>query len=200
MTAKRMKAVASERERIRARTRSVFSKSEKDRCARPKRLVSRWWKTSTDQMAGCMKPRGDKAELSGSVRGHAPTARFLFTYPPLAVSRSCFVGAVLYVFVIAKSGQGAAGQLRHLLVGAASLGLQAPLLLMKNAISKRQLSIKRAFPRLTRPAADLRVPACRSSRVIARSRRNRHASPVALSEEFALTTAELSYLRPQRGL
>ena len=31
-------------------------------------------------------------------------------------------------------------------VGAAYLGLQAPMLFLKNAISKRQLSIKRAFP------------------------------------------------------
>jgi tight adherence protein C len=31
-------------------------------------------------------------------------------------------------------------------VGAAYLGLQAPMLFLKNAISKRQLQIKRAFP------------------------------------------------------
>ena len=31
-------------------------------------------------------------------------------------------------------------------IGAAYLGLQAPMLFLRNAISKRQLSIKRAFP------------------------------------------------------
>ena len=31
-------------------------------------------------------------------------------------------------------------------IGAAYLGLQAPMLFLKNAITKRQLSIKRAFP------------------------------------------------------
>jgi hypothetical protein len=40
-------------------------------------------------------------------------------------------------------------------LGATWLGMQAPMLFLKNAITKRQLSIKRAFPDALDLAADL---------------------------------------------
>ena len=56
-----------------------------------------------------------------------------------------FVGAVLYVFVISHMDKSMPVKI-GICVGAAYLGLQAPMLFLKNAITKRQLSIKRAFP------------------------------------------------------
>ena len=56
--AKRMKAVASERERIRQRERERMNKTEKVRCARRRSSSSpRWWKTSTSANGWRRRPR-----------------------------------------------------------------------------------------------------------------------------------------------
>jgi tight adherence protein C len=77
----------------------------------------------------------------------------------------------------------------------AYLGLQAPMLFLKNVISKRQLQIKRAFP----DALDLLLICIESGMSIEAAFRKVSSEivsqSVALSEEFTLTTAELSYLR-----
>ena len=49
------------------------------------------------------------------------------------------------MFVIAQLQQPTMMKL-GMCIAAAYLGMQAPMLFLKNAISKRQLSIKRAFP------------------------------------------------------
>ena len=69
-------------------------------------------------------------------------------------------------------------------IGAAYLGLQAPMLFLKNAISKRQLSIRRAFP----DALDLLLICIESGMSIEVAFRKVSAEivsqSVALSEEF----------------
>ena len=83
-------------------------------------------------------------------------------------------------------------------VGAAYLGMQAPMLFLKNAISKRQLSIKRAFP----DALDLLLICVESGMSIEVAFRKVAdeigSQSVALAEEFTLTTAELSYLQDRK--
>ncbi|WP_204267971.1 type II secretion system F family protein, partial [Escherichia coli] len=73
-------------------------------------------------------------------------------------------------------------------VGAAYLGLQAPMLFLKNAISKRQLSIKRAFP----DALDLLLICIESGMSVEMAFRKVATEivgqSIALSEEFTLTT------------
>src|SRR5437879_1829714 len=83
-------------------------------------------------------------------------------------------------------------------VAAAFLGLQAPMLFLKNAISKRQLSIKRAFP----DALDLLLICVESGMSVEVAFRKVSVEitgqSIALSEEFSLTTAELSYLQDRK--
>src|SRR5260370_42042071 len=83
-------------------------------------------------------------------------------------------------------------------IGAAYLGLQAPMLFLKNAISKRQLSSKRAFP----DALDLLLICIESGMSIEAAFRKVSTEVVtqsiALSQEFTLTTAELSYLQDRK--
>ena len=83
-------------------------------------------------------------------------------------------------------------------VGSAYLGLQAPMLFLKNKISKRQLSIKRAFP----DALDLLLICIESGMSIEAAFRKVSveivSQSIALSEEFTLTTAELSYLQDRK--
>ena len=103
----------------------------------------------------------------------------------------------LYVFVISHMEKSMPVKI-GMCVGAAYLGLQAPMLFLKNAISKRQLSIKRAFP----DALDLLLICIESGMSIEAAFRKVATEivdqSIALSEEFTLTTAELSYLQDRK--
>src|ERR1700719_4543719 len=141
--AKRMKAVASERERIRARERDRLNKSEKVSLRQtPKQIVS---KVVEDFNLGkwlAQEAARDKLTMAG-YRGQAPYITFLFFR--LVTPILLFIASVLYVFVISHMEKSMPVKI-GMCVGAAYVGLQAPMLFLKNAISKRQLSIKRAFP------------------------------------------------------
>ena len=117
--------------------------------------------------------------------------------PALVTPIVMFIGAVLYVFVISQMEKSLPIKI-GICVGVAYLGLQAPMIFLKNAISKRQLQIKRAFP----DALDLLLICIESGMSVEVAFRKVAAEivqqSVALSEEFALTTAELSYLQDRR--
>src|SRR5438876_9329161 len=95
---KRMKAVASERERIRARERERLSRTEKVSLRQtPKQLVSKVVEDFNLTKWLAQEAALEKFTMAGS-RGHAPYVTFLFFRPvtPLVL----FSVAVLYVFVI----------------------------------------------------------------------------------------------------
>src|SRR6266436_4456818 len=141
--AKRMKAVASERERIRQRERERLAKSDKVSLRQtPKQLVSRVVEDFNLGKWLAQEAAREKLIMAG-YRGQAPYVTFLFfrMVAPILL----FLAAVLYVFVISHMEKSMPVKI-GMCVGAAYLGLQAPMLFLKNAIAKRQLSIKRAFP------------------------------------------------------
>src|ERR1700709_1648272 len=193
--AKRMKAVASGRERIRQRERDRLSKTDEvDVRQTPKHLVS---KVVEDFNLGkwlAQEAAREKLIMAG-YRGQAPYITFLFFR--LVTPIVMFIGAVLYVFVISHMEKTMPVKI-GMCVGAAYLVLQAPMLVLKNAISKRQLSIKRAFP----DALDLLLICIESGMSIEVAFRKVSveigSQSVALSEEFTLTTAELSYLQDRK--
>src|SRR6266700_1297284 len=140
---KRMKAVASERERIRQRERERLNKSEKVSLRQtPKQVVSKVVEDFNLTKWLAQEAARDKLIMAG-YRGHAPYITFLFArmVAPLVL----FVGSIVYVFLIAHMEKSMPIKI-GMCVGAAYAGLQAPMLFLKNRISKRQLSIKRAFP------------------------------------------------------
>ncbi|MGV7217782.1 type II secretion system F family protein [Bradyrhizobium sp. UFLA05-112] len=193
--AKRMKAVASERERIRQRERDRLAKTEKVSLRQtPKQLVSRVVDDFNLTKWLAQEAARDKLVMAG-YRGQAPYITFLFArmVTPLVL----FVGSMLYVFLIAHMQQSLPIKV-GICVGAAYLGLQAPMLFLRNAISKRQLSIKRAFP----DALDLLLICIESGMSVEMAFRKVATEivgqSIALSEEFTLTTAELSYLQDRK--
>ncbi|MBR0685981.1 type II secretion system F family protein [Bradyrhizobium manausense] len=192
---KRMKAVASERERIRQRERERLNKSEKVSLRQtPKQLVSKVVEDFNLTKWLAQEAARDKLIMAG-YRGHAPYVTFLFArmVAPIVL----FVGSVVYVFLIAHMDRPMPIKI-GICVGAAYLGLQAPMLFLKNAISKRQLSIKRAFP----DALDLLLICIESGMSVEMAFRKVATEivgqSIALSEEFTLTTAELSYLQDRK--
>jgi tight adherence protein C len=192
---KRMKAVASERERMRLRERERMNKSEKVSLRQsPKQVVSRVVEDFNLTKYLAQEAARDKLVMAG-FRGPAHYVTFLFfrAVTPILM----FIGATLYVFVISNMEKSMPVKI-GICVGAAYLGLQAPMLFLKNAISKRQLQIKRAFP----DALDLLL-ICIEAGMSVEVAFRRVASEivqqsVALSEEFTLTTAELSYLQDRK--
>ncbi len=193
--AKRMKAVANERERIRQRERERLNKSEKVTLRQtPKQLVSKVVEDFNLTKWLAQESARDKLVMAG-YRGQAPYVTFLFArmVAPIVL----LLLSVVYVFLIAHLEKPLPIKI-GMCVGAAYLGLQAPMLFLKNAISKRQLSIKRAFP----DALDLLLICIESGMSIEAAFRKVAgeivSQSVALSEEFTLTTAELSYLQDRK--
>jgi tight adherence protein C len=188
---KRMKAVASERERIRARERDRLTKNNRASLRQtPRQLVS---KVVTDFNLTkwlAQEAAVEKLVMAG-YRGQAPYVTFLFFRAVMPIV--LLVLAVLYVFVISHMEQSTPIKI-GMCLGAAWFGLQAPMIFLKNAISKRQLSIKRAFP----DALDLLLICVESGMSIETAFRKVSVEigtqSVPLAEEFTLTTAELSYL------
>jgi tight adherence protein C len=192
---KRMKAVASERERIRQRERERMNAGEKVSLRQtPKQLVSRVVEDFNLTKWLAQEAAREKLVMAG-YRGQAPYITFLFAraVTPIVL----FVGTVLYVFVISHLQKSMPVKI-GICVGAAYAGLQAPMLFLRNAISKRQLSIRRAFP----DALDLLLICIESGMSIEAAFRKVSTEivtqSVALSEEFTLTTAELSYLQDRK--
>src|SRR4249920_1379048 len=97
---KRMKAVASERERIRQRERERLAKTEKVSLRQtPKQLVSKVVEDFNLTKWLAQEAARDKLIMAG-YRGHAPYVTFLFAraVTPIVL----FIGAVLYVFLISN--------------------------------------------------------------------------------------------------
>jgi tight adherence protein C len=192
---KRMKAVASERERIRQRERERLSKTEKVALRQaPKQLVSKIVEDFNLGKWVAQEAAREKLIMAG-YRGQAPYITFLFfrMVTPILM----LIGAILYVFVLSHMQKSTPVKI-GMCIGAAFFGLQAPMLFLKNAIAKRQLSIKRAFP----DALDLLLICIESGMSIEVAFRKVSveigAQSVALAEEFTLTTAELSYLQDRK--
>ncbi len=193
---KRMRAVALEREKIRQRERERLAQENQKVKLRqsPKQYVQR----IVDQFNLSKWVGQEEARLKlvqAGYRGQAPYVTYLFFRMITPVA--CFLFAVVYLFVILKFDQPATIKL-GICIFAAYVGMQLPLVLLKNKISRRQLSIKRAFP----DTLDLLLICVESGMSIEAALRKVSdevgSQSVALAEELTLTTAELSYLPDRR--
>ncbi len=193
---KRMKSVASERDRIRARERAMAAKSKSTGSLRHEhkqymkdvveRLsLSRWLNTDDAKMrlasAGFRGPQAETAFLF--FRAVTPIAFFFAAFFYLRVINDFDLSWPLQAAVV---------------IAAAYIGIKAPEVYLTNTIQKRQLSMKRAFP----DSLDLMLICVESGMSIEHAFRKVSQevgvqSP-ELAEEFALATAELSFLPDRR--
>jgi hypothetical protein len=126
--AKRMKAVASERERIRQRERANLARAEKVSLRQtPKQLVSRVVDNLNLGKWLAQEAARDKLMMAG-YRGQAPYITFLFfrMVTPIVF----LMAAAVYIFLMAKVSQPVTIKIAICLV-AAYLGLQVPMLFLK---------------------------------------------------------------------
>jgi tight adherence protein C len=192
---RRMKAVALEREKIRQRERERLMAGQKVSLRRsPKQFM----KTAVDRfnLAKWVGQESAREKLvQAGYRGQAPYVAFLFFR--MVTPAVAMIATAIYLFVILKTEQPLMIKL-GLCIGMGYLGMHLPYLFLKNKITRRQLSMKRAFP----DSLDLLLICVESGMSVEAAFRKVSqeigAQSIPLAEEFTLTTAELSYLPDRR--
>jgi tight adherence protein C len=193
--ANRMKSVALEREKMRQRERERLARGEKVSLRRsPKQYMQRIVEQfNLNKWLGQEEARA--LLVQAGYRGQAPYVTFLFfrLVTPVVV----LAVAAFYIFIVIKPNYST--PMKTLMcIAAAYFGMKLPALFLKNKITKRQTSIKRAFP----DALDLLLICVESGMSIEAGFKKVSAEigsqSIPLAEELTLTTAELSYLQERK--
>lgn len=194
---KRMKAVSTEREQIRARERSRMNTEQSRGSLRAqnnqpvRQIVERFNLRKAlvdDNTVNRLRAAGLRSQNALNM---FLVARFLLPFLFLAL-------AVVYIFVLdnMQDYSFAIRMLVAIIVG--YIGFYAPNIYVSNKIGKRQASIKRAWP----DALDLMLICVESGTSIEAAMRRvaeeMSAQSTELAEEMVLTTAELSFLPDRR--
>ena len=193
---KRMKAVAVEREKIRARERERMAQVQQKVNLRPSAKQSIQAIVNRFNLKKWVGQEEARLKLvQAGYRGQAPYITYLFFRMVTPAASALF--AAVYLFVVLDFQQPAMVKL-GMCIAAAYLGMHAPLMFLKNRIARRQLSIRRAFP----DTLDLLLICVESGMSIEIAFKKVSyevgSQSVALAEELTLTTAELSYLPDRR--
>jgi tight adherence protein C len=178
---KRMKAVALEREKMRQRERERMAQGNKVTLRQSPRM---YMKRAVDNFNLSKWVGQEEARIKlvqAGYRGQAPYVTYLFFR--MAMPIIMLLGSLFYIFIVLDLDYSP---------------MHSPNLFLRNKITRRQLSIRRAFP----DALDLLLICVESGMSIEAAFRKVSeeigTQSVALAEEFTLTTAELSYLPDRR--
>ena len=192
----RIKAVAVEREQIRARERARLATEQKRASLRvePKAYMRNIVERFNLRNALADENTVAKLRMAG-FRGQAPLVAFLFARVTLPLI--LFLSALVYLFLFSNFEQPAIFKILFALAFS-YVGLYAPNLFINNRVQKRQKSIRRAWP----DALDLML-ICVESGMSAEAAFRKVSEEIGsqsieLAEELTLTTAELSYLQERR--
>ncbi len=188
----RLKAVASQRERLRKQSRAAL---EKKGLRRTDNSMMGEISSRLNLAKALEDPNVVKLMNQAGLRGPGPVSAFYFARMALP-----FAGAILtyiYIFFINNHGLNQFMQYGSLAFGAAA-GFYAPNIYVSNLAQKRQKSLMRAFP----DALDMLLICVEAGMSIEMgfnkvSQEIGSASP-ELAEEFGITVAELSYLPDRR--
>jgi tight adherence protein C len=192
---KRMKAVALEREKIRQRERERLAQSSKISLRQSPRAYMKTIVDNLDLNKWLGQEEARAMLMQAGYRGQAPYVTYLFCRMAMPIFMMLF--AAFYIFIVLDLDYPTMVKV-GMCIGAAYFGVYSPNLFLKNAITRRQVSIKRAFP----DALDLLLICVESGMSVEAAFRKVSeevgSQSVALAEEFTLTTAELSYLPDRR--
>ena len=192
---RRMNAVSVEREKMRQRERERLARGDKVQLRQTpkqfmKRIVDQF---NLNKWVGQEQAR--EKLIQAGFRGNAPYVTYLFFR--LVSPVVAFMVTAFYLFFVLQMDRPATIKLGMALF-AAFVGMQLPYLFLKNKITKRQLSVRRAFP----DALDLLLICVESGMSIEAAFRKVSqeigSQSIPLAEELTLTTAELSYLQDRK--
>ena len=192
---RRMKAVAIERGKIRAREREKLARGER---AALRKEPKAYMQAIVEQL-NLKKHLGQEEARAiltqAGYRGQGPYIAFLFFR--LIAPIGMLVASTLYLFVIITPAWPMMIKV-GIVLAAAWIGMKLPYIFLKNLIKRRQTSVSRAFP----DALDLLLICVESGMSIEvafrRVSQEIGTQSIPLAEEFTLTTAELSYLQDRR--
>jgi tight adherence protein C len=194
---RRMKSVGAERDRIRARERERLAKTS----SKPNlRMEPKVYMKQVVEMLHLSNLLGtDQAKKQLAMAGYrGPQAEIAFLFFRLVMPILLFVVTSLYIFVIIPLDYHVTTKI-GIAVFAAYVGIKSPEFFLKNTISKRQFSMRRAFP----DALDLLLICVESGMSIEHAFRRVSqeigSASVPLAEELTLTLAELSFLPDRRA-
>ncbi|MBO6510776.1 MAG: type II secretion system F family protein [Roseibium sp.] len=194
----RMKVVALERDKLRAKERARLQTREADARASLRNQPKAQMKSFVDRLNLKQmlsdEDTIDKLRMAG-YRGSAPLYYFLTAR--IALPGVIFLFAIFYAFLILPDTLPALSKVCFC-IALAGVGAFVPNFYLKNKIDKRKLIIQRAWP----DALDLMLICVESGMSIEgafqRVAEEVGVQSVELAEELSLTTAELSYLSERR--
>jgi len=195
----RMKAVALEREELRAKQRARLA-AEADRRRKGLREEQSIGMRNIVERLDLKRALVDEATLNklkvAGFRGQNPLTKFLFFR--LVLPFAGLALAVLYVFVLDALPDQPLFMRCFVCIIAAYIGFYLPVLYVSNRAAKRKQSIQQAWP----DALDLTLICVESGMSIEAALRRVAdeigSQSVELAEELILTNAELSYLQERR--
>lgn len=189
----RMKSVALERDKIRARERARLQAESQKGTLRAKES-KRYMKDLVERLSlrkALADSKTTEMLMQAGLRGEARMTMFLFARFVLPFAFMAAAGT--YVFGLIELNRPFVFKFAIVLL-AGFAGFYLPIIYVKNILSKRQLSIRRAFP----DSLDLLLICVESGMSIEAAFRKVAeeigTQSVALAEEFSLTMAELSFL------
>jgi tight adherence protein C len=193
----RMKDVAVERERIRQRDRERLAKQSQQGGLRHQEQKAYIRQVVDDFKLGDWLGTED-AKLKLQMAGYrGQQAEYSFLFFRLVMPIVMFFAALIYAFGFMGPDHGLMMKIGVAISGAYA-GIKAPELFLSNKISKRQSSIRAAFP----DALDLTLICVESGMSTEQSFRKVATEigmqSIPLAEELTLATAELSYLADRR--
>ncbi|MXN66416.1 type II secretion system F family protein [Stappia sp. GBMRC 2046] len=194
----RMKSVALEREKMRARERARMATEKGEARASLRNQPKHQIKQFVDRfnLASGLANEETRQQLrQAGYRGTAPLYTYLIAriVAPIVL----FLAAIVYTFSVLPDDQPAILKL-GISFGVGVVGFYGPNIYLKNRIQNRQVSINRAWP----DALDLMLICVESGMSIEAAFRKVAdeigIQSIALAEELTLTNAELSYLGERR--
>jgi tight adherence protein C len=193
---RRIKAVSSERERIRARERErlLASQSKGTLRVKPTGLV----KQLVERLNLSSWLSTEKAKIQLAMAGFRGLgAEYTFLTFRLAMPIAFFIAAVVYQFLIIHWDKPVLVKI-GVAIAATFLGIKAPELFLKNKTTKRQKELERAFPN----TLDLLLICAESGISIEHAVRKVSQEigmeSVSMAEEMGIMAAEMSYLAERR--
>ncbi len=193
----RMKSVATERERIRARARERMIADKNKRSLRQE--TKAYMKQTVERFSLSKWLGTDQAKTQMAMAGfRGPQAEVAFLFFRLVTPVLSLAISAFYTFVVSRFELAVTLKM-GIVVLSAYIGLKMPELYLKNTIGKRQQSMRRAFP----DAMDLLLICVESGMSIEHAFRKVAqeigVQSIPLAEELTLVTAELSFLPDRRS-
>jgi tight adherence protein C len=193
---RRMKAVGSERERIRQRERERLAAGQQKPTLRqePKRL----FKQVVDRFNLSSWLGTEKAKQQLAMAGYRGAgAEYAFLFFRLVLPIVFFFFTLFYVFVVLQWDKPIIMKI-GVAIAAAYLGIKGPEIFLSNTIAKRKKSIERAYPN----ALDLLLICAESGMSIELAVRKVAqeigTESIPMAEELTLLAAEMSFLADRR--